>query len=503
MVVFSVLLIAIGASGLYGIETANRAHENTYQNVPQLISIERQTQQLARARMALDRLVADPQSLDAASVLADTETFLANSDREWKIYKGYPSESSERALAAQVETARNALLADAITPLLAALRAHDAASTSHLAFEVMAQRYRAFVEVAAKLEDYQVDDSAQSYAAGIAAEHLSMTLTALLIVAGLVVALATWVLMRTAIVKPLNQAVDHIKRIEAGDLTGEIVIQRDDELGVLLQGLRNMQAALTQTVRTIRSGVETIASGTNEIAAGNTNLSQRTEEQASSLEQTAASMEELTATVKQNAGNAAQGRVLADEAAHAAESGATVVKRVVTTTTGLRESATQMSEIIGAIESIAFQTNILALNAAVEAARAGEGGRGFAVVASEVRSLAQRSASAAKEIKTLIGASVARFEEGGEQADEAGERMEQMLASVNRVTHLMGEIAVASNEQAEGIQQVNRAITQMDEATQQNAALVEELAAAAESMDEHALRMREVVAVFQTDRKKR
>jgi methyl-accepting chemotaxis protein-1 (serine sensor receptor) len=260
-----------------------------------------------------------------------------------------------------------------------------------------------------------------------------------------------------------------------------------------------MQRSLTETVRNVRSGSESIATATRQIAAGNIDLSSRTEEQASALQETASSMDQLTGTVKQNADNARQASSLAANASEIANKGSAVVGQVVGTMGDINQSSAKIADIISIIEGIAFQTNILALNAAVEAARAGEEGRGFAVVAGEVRSLAQRSSAAAKEIKDLIDTSVERVQSGSALVDEAGRTMTEIIGAVQRVTDIMGEIAAASGEQSSGIDQVARAVTQMDEVTQQNAALVEEAAAAASSLEEQAARLRSVVAVFQVD----
>ncbi|WP_241131974.1 methyl-accepting chemotaxis protein [Achromobacter xylosoxidans] len=299
-----------------------------------------------------------------------------------------------------------------------------------------------------------------------------------------------------SITAPLAQAVSVAETVARGDLGQPILAVTRDETGRLLRALHDMQDKLAGAVRTIRAGSETISSAAGQIAAGNTDLSSRTEEQAASLEETAASMEELASTVKQNADNARQANQLAASASEVAQRGGAVVSAVVSTMGDISASSRKISEIVSVIDGIAFQTNILALNAAVEAARAGEQGKGFAVVAGEVRSLAQRSAQAAREVKTLIEASVSKVAEGAGQAENAGTTMQEVVASVKRVTDIMGEIAAASQEQASGIEQVNRAVSQMDEVTQQNAALVEEAAAAAGSMQDQAHALVRAVGVF-------
>jgi methyl-accepting chemotaxis protein len=295
-----------------------------------------------------------------------------------------------------------------------------------------------------------------------------------------------------------DQAARLAASIAQGDLTQAVEVRAQDTTS-MMAAMNEMQNRLQRTIGEIRRSAESIASATQQIAAGNGDLSQRTEQQAASLQETAASMEQLTATVKQNADNARQASGLAHNASEIATRGNDVVSRVIGTMGEINDSSRQIADIIGVIEGIAFQTNILALNAAVEAARAGEQGRGFAVVAGEVRSLAQRSATAAKEIKQLIGASVERVHNGSTLVQQAGATMGEILQAVQRVTDIMGEIAAASEEQSSGISQVGRAVTQMDEVTQQNAALVEQAAAAAASLQDQAGRLRDTVSAFRVN----
>jgi methyl-accepting chemotaxis protein len=315
----------------------------------------------------------------------------------------------------------------------------------------------------------------------------------LLVVAGVA---AMGLMLARKIVNALNEAVTIAQTVAAGDLTKHIEVTSKDETGKLLQALKDMSDSLVRIVGEVRTGTDMIATASGEIASGNLDLSSRTEQQASALEETASSMEELTGTVKQNADNARQANGLAVLASEVAVKGGAVVSQVVDTMSSINDSAKKIVDIIGVIDGIAFQTNILALNAAVEAARAGEQGRGFAVVASEVRSLAQRSAAAAKEIKTLIDDSVEKVDTGSKLVEQAGATMDEVVVSVKRVTDIVGEISAASQEQSSGIEQVHQAITQMDDVTQQNAALVEQAAAASRSLQDQAANLAQVVSVF-------
>jgi aerotaxis receptor len=335
-----------------------------------------------------------------------------------------------------------------------------------------------------------------SYLGHVDSTHSSTALTVELALLGIALAIFFGVSCYKMIVPPLDQVLRDIELMSSGDLSGKIVSEGNSEIGKMTQSLCVLQTNIKLLIGQIKQSTGQVSQGANEIAVGNADLSGRTESQASSLEETASSMEELTSTVRQNADNARQASQLVIGTAQIAEKGGQTVANVVNTMGAIKASSGKIADIIGVIDGIAFQTNILALNAAVEAARAGEQGRGFAVVATEVRSLAQRSANAAKEIKTLISNSVEAVDAGGRQADEAGKTMTEIVNGVKRAADIMRDITVASQEQSAGIEQVNQAVTQMDDMTQQNAVLVEQAAAAAESMKAQAIVLSELVNSF-------
>jgi methyl-accepting chemotaxis protein len=405
------------------------------------------------------------------------------------------SSDSGKASFAKVTEARTKYVAqlEKFEGLVAAGNTDDAKAVLMGEMRTVQTAYLAALDGMIRIQDEYMDAAAKDARAAVASSKMIMGV-AVAIALALAVTGALWIIR--AITQPIQQAVQISRAVAAGDLSMQFEAQGNNETGQLLLALKDMQASLVKVVANVRQGSEGVSTASSEIAQGNHDLSARTEAQASALEQTAASMEELSATVKQNADSARQANQLAMSASTVAVQGGEVVAQVVDTMKGINDASRKISDIISVIDGIAFQTNILALNAAVEAARAGEQGRGFAVVASEVRSLAGRSADAAKEIKSLINASVERVEQGTALVDQAGSTMTEVVGSIRRVTDLMGEISAASNEQSAGVSQVGEAVTQMDQVTQQNAALVEEMAAAASSLKSQAQDLVQVVAVF-------
>ena len=496
MAFLAALLVATGVLGLFGMSSSNDAYRDTFTNqMPSAVDIDNAELYAARERLALDRAAFMMGTPEAAGSLDRAHFMRKTSDKWWKKYLALPRDADEDRLAQAVAVKREALH-QVMNAFAATVIANDPSSLVDGAKRLQATYTEMSVDDDA-LRAFQFAAAEKGFTQAQSTFDLFRMIGVGALVAGLAAAVFSYVTLRRAIARPLADALGHFEAIAAGDLRREIVVHSADEMGQLLQGVAKMQRSLTGTVRSVRMGSESIATATRQISAGNLDLSSRTEEQASALQQTAASMEQLTGTVKQNADNARQASSLAANASEIASRGNAVVGQVVGTMGDINQSSAKIADIISIIEGIAFQTNILALNAAVEAARAGEEGRGFAVVAGEVRSLAQRSSAAAKEIKALIDTSVERVQAGSALVDQAGRTMTEIIGAVQRVTDIMGEIAAASTEQSSGIDQVARAVTQMDEVTQQNAALVEEAAAAAQSLEDQATKLRTAVAVFQ------
>ncbi|MCZ8394064.1 methyl-accepting chemotaxis protein [Achromobacter xylosoxidans] len=435
-------------------------------------------------------------SSEAAGLLERAKASQNKGQAEFDYFKTLPKPAEAADALKEVEDSYGALVQQGLLPLTAALEKADMPAYQTQVQKVQDALEGRFARAVEGFDFWRASKMLDAFeVAQVRYQFVLMAVGAGGVIAALLV-FATYVFLRRRVLQPLKDAGHHFDRIAGGDLTARVEVRNTNEIGQLFAALKRMQESLTRTVSSVRRGVDEINTGSHEIAAGNTDLSSRTEQQAASLEETAASMEELASTVKQNADNARQANQLAASASDVAERGGSAVAEVVNTMQGISASSRKISEIVSVIDGIAFQTNILALNAAVEAARAGEQGKGFAVVAGEVRSLAQRSAQAAKEIKGLIEDSVSKVGAGSQQVERAGATMQEIVASVKRVTDIMGEISAASEEQSSGIDQVNRAVSQMDEVTQQNAALVEEAAAAAGSLQEQAQRLAEAVAVF-------
>ncbi|NSX06226.1 methyl-accepting chemotaxis protein [Cupriavidus gilardii] len=520
IVVTNLILLIVGAFGWLGMSRSNDATRQIYQH--QLAAAMHLSE--ARANQLLVRVLLDQATFatDPADALARAETaagFARASETAWKAYLAMPRGEDEDRAAALVSARREALHKQGVEPMIAALKAGDRDRVMALVLDTIPKLDIAFTSANAELNKLQTaaaqavyQDSQQRYA------KLRMGSLVLLVLLVLGVAFSTvfaWRL-RGSIVGPLDCAMARFERIARGDLSAARALdtprQQDRRVGDngggvageasrnetsrMLDMLARMEASLAGMVGEVRTGADAIAAASRQIALGNADLSQRTEEQAASLEQTASSMEQLTGTVRQTADNAREADALAGDASGLAERGGEAVTRVVDTMQAIDASANRIVDIIDVIEKIAFQTNILALNAAVEAARAGEHGRGFAVVAGDVRDLAQRCATASKEIRGLIDESVRNVRAGSEIVADAGRAMEDIVGAVRRVSVIVGGISAASMEQSQGIEQVNQAVTQMDGMTQQNAALVEEAAAAATSLEDQAQRLTGLMARF-------
>ncbi|MBR7799791.1 methyl-accepting chemotaxis protein [Undibacterium fentianense] len=496
LVTLGLIAMLIGAAGFWALSNGNDATKTIYNDrliaLSQLDEVIRliQTNQIAVSRAANEA----PEQI--AKSVAEVEANRAKATQVWGEYMATFLTEEEKVLAKSFEQKRAIFLEKALNPTIAALKAGDLNSVKVLVTHELADLFHPVRLAMDQLVKLQTTVAKQEFDASQNAfvRFTWLTAAALLLAFLIVVGMGWWLM--ASIVRPINEAVSIAETVAAGDLTRAIICDSNDELGNLLQALKKMNDSLLQIVGQVRSGTETIATASSQIAAGNLELSSRTEEQASSLEQTAASMEEITSTVKQNADNSKQAHVLSGTASEVAERGGEVVSQVVVTMQSINESSKRIVDIISVIDGIAFQTNILALNAAVEAARAGEQGRGFAVVASEVRSLAQRSAAAAKEIKELINDSVHKVDAGSRLVHQAGATMDEVVESVRRVSDIVAEITAASTEQSTGIDQINQAIIQMDGVTQQNASLVEQAAAAAEAMQNQAATLSELVSVF-------
>jgi len=493
---------AIGAFGVWGLSRINELNDRLYDTELRGISdLKEANINLIYAGRARSGYLAASTEQDRQALKKQFDDAVKNMVvlRE-KAAKNFHEEEGKRLLAQFVETEQ--IWKRESEAFFAAAKSQSLTQTDPRVTEIE----KRVIASSQKLDDLMTDlavgkekSTAQSVDQATDLYDTVRLVMIVLAVMGVAIGMLLGWLVTRGIVRPLQQAVSAARQVAAGDLTTDIQVATRDETGDLMSALKAMNESLARIVADVRDGCESIASASSQIAQGNSDLSQRTEEQASSLEETAASMEELTSTVQQNANNASEADRLVTQASSVAVRGGEVVEGVVQTMSAISDSSRRIADITGVIDGIAFQTNILALNAAVEAARAGEPGRGFAVVAGEVRTLAQRSAVAAKEIKALIDESATRVEGGTRQVDEAGRTMREVVDSVRQVAILVREIASASEEQSSGIGQVNQAVAQMDTVTQQNAALVEEAAAAAASMQEQAGRLAQEVRRFKVD----
>ncbi|MBP9872023.1 MAG: MCP four helix bundle domain-containing protein [Nitrosomonas sp.] len=492
----SILLVGMSAWGLYGIHQSNAGLKTVYldRTVPAV--------DLATINdiweMVRKNAIAVANTKDAAFAKTKAEETMQTIKRAEGIWAKYMQTelTAEEERLAKKKLELHAVYVASVTRILQMTMAGNTEGATKELKEVAEPLFYDLHETIYSMITLQGNVAAEKYAEAQSEYNSIFMVTSIIVSSGVLLAVIVGFFLIRAIVGPLNEGIAIANAVASGDLTSRIDVHSTNETGRLMMALKQMNDNLVELVGKVRMGTDSITTASSEIAAGNSDLSQRTEEQASSLEETASSMEELAATVKQNADNARQANQLAAGASEVAVKGGAVVSQVVQTMSSINESSKKIVDIISVIDGIAFQTNILALNAAVEAARAGEQGRGFAVVATEVRTLAQRSATAAKEIKELIKDSVSKVEDGTRLVDEAGATMDEIVSAVKRVTDIMSEISAASQEQSAGIEQVNQAVTQMDEVTQQNAALVEEASAAAESMQEQAQALTQAVTVF-------
>ena len=492
----SIQLIIGGVIGIVSLNQANSSMQTIYDDrLVTLGQLDRMIRMIIENETAISKaLTGEQNAVEEALKQVNERSQLV--DKEWAAYMATYLTPEEKKLATDFTEARKKYLAEGLKPAVEALKVLDTQSGIAAVHGPMTALFKPVREKLDALIQLQLDVAKAEYTNTQTVYLWVRNACTAGILFGVILATLVGIWLVQAITKPLNAAVKVATAVAAGDLTQEIRVMSNDETGQLMKALKNMNDSLLQIVGQVRTSTDTIATGSNQIATGNQDLSERTEQQASSLEETASSLEELTSTVKQNADNARQANQLAQSAASVAHQGGAVVSEVVETMNAINESSRKISDIISVIDGIAFQTNILALNAAVEAARAGEQGRGFAVVASEVRTLAQRSAAAAKEIKGLINESVEKVGAGTKLVDNAGATMQQIVESIQRVTDVMGEITSASEEQTAGIEQINQAVSHMDQATQQNAALVEEAAAAADAMRDQAGALSQAVGVF-------
>ncbi|KWR88820.1 methyl-accepting chemotaxis protein [Cupriavidus sp. IDO] len=504
-IVTNLILLIVGAVGWLGMSRSNDATHQIYQQqLSAAVNLAEARSNQLLVRILLDQAAFATDPADARARADTAEGFAKQSEAAWKAYLALPRSAEVAKATEDVSARREALFRQGVAPMIAALHAGDREAVMKSVMETIPRLDIAFTAVSTELNRLQVASARDVYEASQQRYSRLLTLSAGVLLIGLVFSTVVAWRLRQSIVKPLDIAIARFEQIAGGDLSGGAVAgagtladeKARSETSRMLGMLGRMQSSLVAMVSEVRGGADSIAAASKQIATGNSDLSQRTEQQAASLEETASSMEELTGTVRQNAESAREASHLATDATTLAERGSEAVLRVVSTMRSIDASSGKIVDIIDVIEKIAFQTNILALNAAVEAARAGEHGRGFAAVAGDVRDLAQRCASASKEIRTLIGASVSNVREGSGLVGDAGRAMQDIVDAVRRVSAIISDISAASDEQSHGIEQVNVAVSHMDGMTQQNAALVEQAAAAASSLEDQAERLTSLVATF-------
>lgn len=506
----SVSLIVGGIMGIYFLGLSNDTVKSMYEDkVIKLSELDMTVRLMNKNQLMLAQAIAgkmaafpdDDAKTDKYIGEIDQLILQINQMQEGLLAKQWSPD--EKALLDKIVVARKRYGGEAVRPALAALKARDYQQATEILQGPLLERFLSLTTHFNELIKLQIDASKAAYDQGQQHYNLVRTLAIILTVFGVVVAafMAWWLL--TSITRPLAEAVNVAKRVAAGDLSQEITVKSNDETGVLMQAMKDMNDGLLDIVSQVRTGTEAIALASQEIATGNLDLSNRTESQAHALSMTAAATAQMTSAVQQNTESAHHAQKVAATTREIAEAGGQTMSEVVSTMAEISTSSKKIVDIISVIEGIAFQTNILALNAAVEAARAGEQGRGFAVVAGEVRSLAQRSSAAAKEIKTLINHSVSKVKDGSRLVEEAGDNMEEILTVVGLFTDLLDTIYNASSQQSSGIANINQSVSEMDEMTQQNAALVEQAAAAAQSMQDQAIALEGAVSVFKLARNER
>ena len=493
----SVLLLIVGGIGLYGTDQTRDGLRTVYEDraVPlgQLSHIQ---SNLLENRLALTNALANFSPEEVQRAATEINKNLVENNELWAAYVATKLTPDEKRLADKFAADRNKFVDDGLKPTVAALQAGDIEAAKKLNDDKVRPAYAPLREDMNALLELQLSEAKNEYNTATARYSNLRALSIGSVVVGIFFGALFGLAVMRNITRSLNEAVEAADAVAHGDLSRAIPVHGKDEIALLLRSLAAMQESLAQVVQRVRIGSESVSLASAEIAQGNQDLSGRTESQASALEETAASMEQLGSTVRQNADNARAANQLAQSASTVAVQGGQVVAQVVDTMKGINDSSKKIADIISVIDGIAFQTNILALNAAVEAARAGEQGRGFAVVASEVRALAKRSADAAHEIKQLIGASVERVAQGTELVNQAGTTMEQAVQAIGRVTALVSDISAAAAEQSTGMGQIGEAVQHLDQTTQQNAALVEELTAAARSLQDQAAAQVQALEVF-------